>query len=197
MFTLFYVKWHDFFNFLKSKLPNDADVPNPLILGGSGANDFRKNDRLKQHLKIAEQNGLLADALYYLSKIPDSQWVKSNGNLDPNELDYWQKDELYRKEIEAKWFFKTVENMQVNLATIDENNRARILFVSENGWVFDEITCSDSDAAVKKLRQNGFTRCDEDEIFSELFDIPDIDIPETLDNSLGNPVYSSGKFWRD
>ena len=38
---------------------------------------------------------------------------------------------------------------------------------------------------------------DEDEKFSELFDIPDITIPETLDKELGNPIYSSGKFWRD
>ena len=84
---------------LKSKIPNDFDIPNPLILGGSGANDFSKNQRLKEHLKVAEQNGLLSDASEYLSKIPDSQWVKSDGNLDPNELDYWQLDELHRKEL--------------------------------------------------------------------------------------------------
>ncbi len=92
--------WHDFFKFLKSKIPNEVDVPNPLILGGSGANDFSKNERLKEHLKVAEQNGLLSDALEYLSKIPDSQWVKSDGNLDPNELDYWQLEELHNKDFE-------------------------------------------------------------------------------------------------
>ena len=190
-------RWHDFFKFLKSKISNDVDVPNPLILGGSGANDFSKNQRLKEHLTVAEQNGLLAAALEFLSKIPESQWKKSSGNLDPNELDYWQLDELHRKETEEKWFFKTVENMQVNLATMDTDKAGRILFVTETGWVFDEITCLDSETAEKKLRQNGFKRCDEDEKFSELFNIPDITIPETLDKELGNPIYSSGKFWRD
>ena len=92
-------RWHDFFKFLKSKIPNDIDVPNPLILGGSGANDFSKNQRLKEQLTVAEQNGLLADAIELLSKIPESQWVKSDGNLHPNELDYWQLDELHRKEL--------------------------------------------------------------------------------------------------
>jgi hypothetical protein len=27
-------KWHDFFKFLKSKLPDNVEIPNPLIFGG-------------------------------------------------------------------------------------------------------------------------------------------------------------------
>ena len=95
-------RWHDLFKLLKSKLSDDIEVPNPLILGGSGANDFSKNQRLKEHLKIAEENNLIDEALGFLSKIPESQWVKSDGNLDPNELDYWQLDELHNKDLEEK-----------------------------------------------------------------------------------------------
>ena len=77
-------KWHEFFKFLKSKIHHDIDVPNPLILGGSGANNFSKNQRLREHLKVAEQNDVLSEALEFLTKFSDSQWVKSDGNLDPN-----------------------------------------------------------------------------------------------------------------
>ena len=82
-------RWHDFFKFLLSRIPNDVDVPNPLILGGSGANDFNKNQRLREHLKVAEQNDVLSDALEFLSRISESQWVKSDGNLDPNAPEFY------------------------------------------------------------------------------------------------------------
>ena len=82
-------KWHDFFKFLKSKLPDNEGIPNPLILGGSGANDFTKNERLKEHLKVAEDNGVLDEALDFLCGLSESDWEISDGNLDPNEPDYW------------------------------------------------------------------------------------------------------------
>ncbi len=80
-------RWHDFFVFVKSKLPDNVEIPNPLILAGSGANKFSKNERLKEHLKVAEDNNLINEALDFLSKLPDSEWEKSDGNLDPNEPD--------------------------------------------------------------------------------------------------------------
>jgi hypothetical protein len=82
-------KWHDFFKFLKSKLPDNEGIPNPLILGGSGANAFTKNERLKEHLKVAEDNGVLDEALDFLCGLSKSAWEMSDGNLDPNEPDYW------------------------------------------------------------------------------------------------------------
>jgi hypothetical protein len=81
--------WHDFFKFLKSKLPDNVEIPNPLILGGSGANDFTKNKRLKEHLKVAEYSGVLNEALEFPGGLSEREWERSDGNLDPNELDYW------------------------------------------------------------------------------------------------------------
>jgi hypothetical protein len=81
--------WHDFFIFLKSELPDTVKIPNPFILGGSGVNDFTKNGRLKEHLKVAEDNGVLDKALEFLCGLSESEWERSDGNLDPNEPGYW------------------------------------------------------------------------------------------------------------
>ncbi len=94
--------WDRFFQLIKSKLPNGVDIPNPLILGGAGASNYNKNQRLQEHLRIAEVHGLLELALTMLSKIPADNWVTSNGNLNPNELDNWQLDELHNKDLEEK-----------------------------------------------------------------------------------------------
>ena len=69
------------------------------------------------------------------------------------------------KGIHSKWFFKPIEMLQTNLATIDENKDGRILFVAETGWVFDELSYPDNETAERKLRLNGFKRCDEDPVF--------------------------------
>ena len=95
--------WDRFFQLIKSKLPNGVDIPNPLILGGAGASNYNKNQRLQEHLRIAEVHGLLELALTMLSKIPADNWVTSNGNLNPNELENWQLDELHNKDLEDQW----------------------------------------------------------------------------------------------
>ena len=183
--------WNRFFQLIKSKLKNGVDIPNPLILGGAGASDYSKNQRLQEQLRIAEKHGLLELALTMLSRIPEDKWVTSSGNLDPNEPSYWELEEQHLKELQSKWFFKPVENMQINFATFDEAKSGRILFASETGCVFDEIEYSDNEVAEQKLRLNGFKRCDEDEKFVELFSVP-----ETLEKHTEKPIYSSGKFWK-
>ncbi len=82
-------QWHKFYLFLKSRVVGDIKVPRPLILAGSGANDFSKNKRLKDQLDIARENGELKAALEFLANIPDDDWVKSEGNLDPNAPTYY------------------------------------------------------------------------------------------------------------
>lgn len=186
--------WNRFFQLIKSKLPNRVDIPNPLILGGAGASDYSKNQRLQEHLCIAKEHGLLELALGVLSRIPEDKWVTSTGDLNPNEPSYWELEEQHTKELQSKWFFKPVENMQINFATIDEAKSGRILFASETGWIFDEIEYSDNKIAEQKLRLNGFKRCDEDANFQKLFSIPDPVSKSLLDPS--DRMYSSGKFWK-
>ena len=82
-------KWHDFCVFLKSKIPKDQEVPVPLILGGSGASSYEKNQRLIEHINIARKNDVLDVCLNFLLKLPEEEWGKSDGNLDPNEMSYW------------------------------------------------------------------------------------------------------------
>ena len=68
-------EWADFSIFLKSKLPEGVEIPNPLILGGWPASDFNKNMTLKQQLIIADNNGILDEAVIFLSKIPEESWI--------------------------------------------------------------------------------------------------------------------------
>lgn len=184
--------WNRFFQIIQSKLPNGVEILNPLILGGAGASNYSKNQRLQEHLRIAEEHGLLELALGVLSRVPKDKWVTSEGNLDPNELSYWELEEQHQREILSRWFFKPIEMLQTNLATIDENQDGRILFVAETGWIFDELSYLDNKTAEKKLRLNGFIRCDEDPVFETLSFIPD-----TLHEGAWSPVYSSGKHWRE
>ena len=93
--------WNRFFQLIKSKLPKGVDIPNPLILGGAGASDYSKNQRLQEHLRIAEEHGLLELALGMLSRIPADNWVTSDGNLNPNELSYWEKEEQYQNQFDT------------------------------------------------------------------------------------------------
>ncbi|MDC0650113.1 hypothetical protein OAQ37_06385 [Alphaproteobacteria bacterium] len=97
-----------------------------------------------------------------------------------------------QRKIHSRWFFKPIEMLQTNLATIDENQDGRILFVVETGWIFDELSYPDNETAERKLRLNGFKRCDEDPAFETLSFIPD-----NLHEGTPNPVYSSGKHWRE
>ena len=77
-------KWYEFFNFLKSKLPPDTEISLPFILGGSGENDYNKNQRFKEHLRVAEENGVIDEIKQYISSFSEDDWERSEGNLDPN-----------------------------------------------------------------------------------------------------------------
>ena len=74
-------EWDNLYVMLSENLERD-DIPLPLILGGSIASDFDKNKRLIEPIIIAEENGLVEEAIKILSGVPEDHWVKSNGNLD-------------------------------------------------------------------------------------------------------------------
>ena len=75
------IEWGHLFKMLSENLGRD-DIPLPLILGGSIASDFEKNKRLIEQIIIAEENGLVEEAIKILFGVPEDHWVKSNGNLD-------------------------------------------------------------------------------------------------------------------
>ena len=84
-------KWYEFYLYLNSKVGSDVEIPVPLILGGSGANDFNKNKRLKSQLALASKSGPLIfnAALEFLATIAEEDWVKSEGDLDPEAPEYY------------------------------------------------------------------------------------------------------------
>lgn len=90
--------WDGFFQLIKSKLPKDTEIPNPLILGGSGASNYSKNRRLQEHIRIAKEHDLLDFALGLLYGINEEKWVTSDGNLDPNEPSYWELEDQYQND---------------------------------------------------------------------------------------------------
>jgi len=187
--------WHSLFRLIKHNVPKDTDVPNPLILGGSGANDYSKNQRLQEHLRIAKEHGLLNSALGLLSEVSDEKWAVSNGKLDPNEPTYWELEEQYQNELQSKWFFKPKENDEAHLAIIDETKPGRIMFSNDDGWIFDVIEYPDEATAEQKLRLNGFKRCNEEKNFRSLYSIPDSLSKVLPDGNDG--FYSSRKNWAD
>ena len=69
--------WGDFYTVLKSRLPKETHIPNPLILGGADAPDQMKHDSFNEHLKIAEENNLLDFSLGYLLRLSEKEWVIS------------------------------------------------------------------------------------------------------------------------
>ena len=82
--------WGKFFKILKRRLPNDVEIPNPLILGGwAGSNDFDKNQRFRDHLGIERDNDILDDVMEYLGTLSEEDWYHSiEENLDPREPSY-------------------------------------------------------------------------------------------------------------
>ena len=80
-------EWGNLYVMLSENLERD-DIPLPLILGGSIASDFDKNKRLIEQINIAEENGLVEEAIMILSRVQEDHWVKSNGNLDTKTVSF-------------------------------------------------------------------------------------------------------------
>lgn len=68
--------WAGFSDFLRCKLPSDVQLKNPLILGGAIATDSKKNERLLEQLAVAEEYGLLNEALSFLALLPEDEWQR-------------------------------------------------------------------------------------------------------------------------
>ncbi len=81
------IEWGNLYKMLYENLGRD-DIPLSLILGGSIASDFDKNKRLIEQIIIAEENGLVEEAIKILSRVPEDHWVKSNGNLDKKAVSF-------------------------------------------------------------------------------------------------------------
>ena len=63
-----------------SKVDDDEELYNPLILGGHVASHSEKHQRLAHHLKWAERHHCLEEALAYLKVLPDEHWNRSMGD---------------------------------------------------------------------------------------------------------------------
>lgn len=84
--------------------------------------------------------------------------------------------------------------MTTNLAVISADDPFAIRFVDQSGDVFDRKTLSSEEEPEAVLLRNGFIEVEEGDDFSKL-----IGVPHSITDSGGErqPVYSSGRYWRD
>ncbi len=70
--------WHRLFELL------GEGAPVPLILGGSGAPDWSKRQRLEAQIRFAEEHGRLARVDRFLRRLPESEWyVEHEPDAEP------------------------------------------------------------------------------------------------------------------
>ena len=124
------IQWNSLYEMLTDNLP-EVDVPRPLILAASIAIDYDKNQRLKEQIDLAEQNGLLREAIEILESVPEERWVKSYGKLDPNETPAWV---IYERKVEA------AEKAWYDIyRPILQQTKARILRLIDKGFITNTI----------------------------------------------------------
>jgi len=105
------------------------------------------------------------------------------------------KERLFRGSViihSTDFWVKIVEMLQQNWALIDADDAGavRVYFVDDTGGVFDEMAFPSAEAAFEGLWHNGFRRYAGDSSLSFLRP------PSAPFRREGNPIYSSGRFWR-
>jgi hypothetical protein len=67
--------WQEFWLQLSATKQINGDYPpKPFILAASGESDASKQRRLREQLLWADQNGVLSQALSWLTAIPTERW---------------------------------------------------------------------------------------------------------------------------
>ena len=101
-------------------------------------------------------------------------------------------------EIQSRDFWvKVVENLQQNWALVEtgykQSSEARVFFMGDTGGVFDEMSFSSADEAVRALQNNGFNRYADDRALQSFIVPPK---PSFWRSRHPNgAIYSSGRYW--
>jgi hypothetical protein len=94
------------------------------------------------------------------------------------------------------YWFKIVEMLQQNWALVDElrDGSCMVFFMHDASGVFDQMEFQSKQEAFRQLKNNGFSRFDEDKEVCQFIAPPKP--PFRIDAHPKGAIYSSGRYWQ-
>ena len=89
------------------------------------------------------------------------------------------------------WYVKPIEMITNNWAFIFEDTRVEVIFVRDDGVIFDTLKFENKEVAIKGLIENGFIKFSSDKEARKYIVPPN----KIVDFQGRNDIYSSGKYW--
>ena len=89
------------------------------------------------------------------------------------------------------WYVKPIEMITNNWAFILDEDDVEIIFVRDDGEVFDTMRFENKEVAVKGLIENGFIKFSSDKEPRKFIVPPN----KIVDFQSRNDIYSSGRYW--
>ena len=89
------------------------------------------------------------------------------------------------------WYVKPIEMITNNWAFVLEKDDAEIIFVRDDGLIFDTMRFENKEVAVKGLIENGFIKFSSDKEARKFIVPPN----KIVDFQSRNDIYSSGRYW--
>ena len=89
------------------------------------------------------------------------------------------------------WYVKPIEMITNNWAFIFEDTRVEVIFVRDDGVIFDTLKFENKEVAIKGLIENSFIKFSSDQEARKYIVPPN----KIVDFQGRNDIYSSGKYW--
>ena len=89
------------------------------------------------------------------------------------------------------WYVKPIEMITNNWAFIFEDTRFEVIFVRDDGVIFDTLKFENKEVAIKGLIENGFIKFSSDKEARKYIVPPN----KIVDFQSRNDIYSSGRYW--
>ena len=89
------------------------------------------------------------------------------------------------------WYVKPIEMITNNWAFIFEDTRVEVIFVRDDGVIFDTLKFENKEVAIKGLIENGFIKFSSDKEARKYIVPPN----KIVDLQNRNDIYSSGRYW--
>ena len=89
------------------------------------------------------------------------------------------------------WYVKPIEMITNNWAFIFEDTGIEVIFVRDDGVIFDTLNFKNKEVAIKGLIENGFIKFLSDEEARKYIVPPN----KIVDFQSRNDIYSSSKYW--
>ena len=89
------------------------------------------------------------------------------------------------------WYVKPIEMITNNWAFIFEDTSVEVIFVRDDGVIFDTMRFESKEVAIKGLIDNGFIKFSSDKEARKYIAPPN----KIIDFQSRNDIYSSGRYW--